>query len=78
MKGPTRVAAASIHVASAPELEGVTGRYFSNSALKRSAWRSYDEALVVRLWRLRADLVGLDSRPWHGPDPPTQFRSFWD
>jgi NAD(P)-dependent dehydrogenase (short-subunit alcohol dehydrogenase family) len=62
MKSPARGAATSIHVASAPELEGVTGRYFANSAPKRSASRSHDEALAGRLWRLSADLVGLDSR----------------
>jgi NAD(P)-dependent dehydrogenase (short-subunit alcohol dehydrogenase family) len=60
MKSPARGAATSIHLASAPELEGVTGRYFANSAPKRSASRSYDDALAGRLWRLSADLVGLD------------------
>ena len=63
MKSPQRGAATSIHVASAPDLEGVTGGYFANRAPKRSAAHSYDEALAGRLWRLSADLVGLDSRP---------------
>lgn len=64
MKDPARGAATSIHVASAPELEQVTGRYFSNSAPKRSKGRTYDEALARRLWTVSADLVRLDpSRP---------------
>ncbi|HEX6246529.1 MAG TPA: SDR family oxidoreductase [Nocardioidaceae bacterium] len=62
MKSPHRGAATSIHVASAPDLEGVTGGYFSNRAPKRSASHSYDESLAGRLWRHSADLVGLESR----------------
>ncbi|MPZ61916.1 MAG: SDR family NAD(P)-dependent oxidoreductase [Propionibacteriales bacterium] len=59
MKSAAQGAATSIHVASAPALEGVTGRYFTNSQPKRSAQRSYDEATAARLWRISADLVGL-------------------
>lgn len=62
MRSPQRGAATSIHVASAPELEGVTGGYFANRAPKRSASHSYDQALAGRLWRHSADLVGLDPR----------------
>ena len=36
MKSPAQGAATSIHVASAPELERVTGRYFANGKPKRS------------------------------------------
>jgi retinol dehydrogenase 14 len=61
MKSPARGAATSIHVASSPDVEGVTGRYFANSAPRRSASRSYDVTLAGRLWRLSADLVGLGS-----------------
>ena len=59
MKSPAKGAATSIHVASAPDLEPVTGRYFANSKLKRSSKRSYDEAAAARLWQVSADLVGL-------------------
>jgi retinol dehydrogenase 14 len=59
MKAPTRGAATSIHVASAPDLEQVTGRYFANSKVKRSSRRSYDEAAAAQLWQVSADLVGL-------------------
>jgi NAD(P)-dependent dehydrogenase (short-subunit alcohol dehydrogenase family) len=58
MKSPAGGAVTSIYVASAPELEGVTGRYFTNKGPKRSASRSYDEAVGRRLWRVSADLVG--------------------
>ena len=59
MKAPARGAATSIHVASAPDLEKVTGRYFANSKTKRSSKRSHDEAAAARLWQVSADLVGL-------------------
>jgi retinol dehydrogenase-14 len=37
MKGPTQGAATSIHLASSPNLEQVSGRYFANSKPKRSS-----------------------------------------
>jgi hypothetical protein len=55
MRSPARGAATSIHVASAPELEQVTGRYFANSAEKRSSERSYDQVVAARLWEVSVD-----------------------
>jgi NAD(P)-dependent dehydrogenase (short-subunit alcohol dehydrogenase family) len=63
MKTPARGAATSIHVASAPDLEQVTGRYFANSKPKTSAKPSYDETTATRLWQVSADLVGLTAAP---------------
>jgi retinol dehydrogenase-14 len=60
MKAPAQGAATSIHVASSPDLEQVTGRYFVNSKPKRSSKRSYDLASAGRLWQVSADLVGLN------------------
>ena len=59
MKAPAKGAATSIHVASAPDLEQVTGCFFANSKPKRSSKRSYDEAAAARLWQVSADLTGL-------------------
>ena len=59
MKSPAKGAATSIHLASDPELEQVTGRYFANGKPKRSSKRSYDEAVAARLWHVSADLVGV-------------------
>lgn len=59
MKAPAQGAATSIHVASAPDLEQVTGRFFASSKPKRSSKRSYDETTAARLWQVSADLVGL-------------------
>jgi len=59
MKTPAQGAATSIHLASSPDLEQVTGKYFANSTPKRSAKRSYDEAAAERLWQVSAELVNL-------------------
>jgi retinol dehydrogenase 14 len=59
MKAPAQGAATSIHLASAPDLEQVTGCYFADNKPKRSSERSYDEAAATRLWQVSADLVGL-------------------
>jgi retinol dehydrogenase 14 len=59
MKAPAQGAATSIHLASAPELEQVTGRYFANRKPKRSSKASYDQAAAARLWQVSAELVGL-------------------
>ena len=63
MKSPAQGAATSIHLASALELEQVSGRYFANRRPRRSSTRSYDQAVAARLWEASADLVGLTAAP---------------
>ncbi len=58
MKSPARGAATSVHVASAPDLEQVTGGYFAAGRPRSSAARSYEEATAARLWQVSADLTG--------------------
>ena len=62
MKTPTQGAATSIRLASAPELEQVSGRFFADGKPKKSSKASYDEAAAARLWQVSADLVGLTTR----------------
>ncbi len=59
MKTPTQGAVTSILLASTPELEQVSGRFFTDSKPKKSSKASYDEAVAARLWQVSADLVGL-------------------
>lgn len=78
MKTPAQGAAMSIQLASAPDLDQVTGRYFANGKPKKSSPRSYDEAAAMRLWQVSADLVGLsadnprDRYPQHPKSEETQ------
>jgi len=56
---PEKGAKTSIYLASSPEVEGVTGKYFVKSLPKRSAAISYDESLQRQLWEQSAKLVNL-------------------
>lgn len=55
---PERGARTSLHVATSPELDGVTGRYFSDRKEKVSSSESRDEAVQERLWHLSLEQVG--------------------
>jgi retinol dehydrogenase 14 len=59
MKTPATGAATSIRLASAPELDQVTGRFYANGKPKRSSKRSYDVQTAERLWQVSDCLVGL-------------------
>ena len=61
MQTPERGAATSIHLASAPDLEQVSGRHFADSRPKRSSPRSYDDAAAARLWDVSCELTGIDT-----------------
>lgn len=50
----------SIHLASAPELDGITGRYFSDSRQTPSSDISHDAEAARRLWDESVRLTGLD------------------
>ena len=56
---PEEGAKTSIYLASSPELEGVTGKYFVKSIPVRSAPISYDETLQRQLWDETTKLVNL-------------------
>jgi len=58
LKTPGKGAATSIYLASSPEVEGVTGRYFAGCKPKASSRSSYDTAAAARLWQVSLDLVG--------------------
>ena len=57
LKSPSRGAATSIYLASSPEVEGVTGRYYANEKPKSSSKASQDTAIAARLWAVSAELV---------------------
>ncbi|HVR03369.1 MAG TPA: SDR family oxidoreductase [Polyangia bacterium] len=60
--GPKEGAATSLFVATSPTLEGVSGRYFRDSAEARSSPRSLDAAVAARLWEVSEKLTGLGPR----------------
>jgi NAD(P)-dependent dehydrogenase (short-subunit alcohol dehydrogenase family) len=59
---PEEGARTSIFLASAAEVEGLSGRYFVRCKEKRSSEASYDREAAVRLWDVSVNLTGLDRR----------------
>ena len=55
MKTPAQGAGTSIYLASSPEVEGITGRYYANRKPKTSSNASYDTTAAARLWQASAD-----------------------
>jgi retinol dehydrogenase-14 len=56
---PEQGAETTVFLASSPEVEGTTGKYFVRKAEARSSRESYDPVLAERLWKLDTELVGL-------------------
>lgn len=63
LKTPAQGAATSVYLASARNVEGVTGKYFANSRLETSNTASYDVDVASRLWQVSAALVGVEASP---------------
>lgn len=51
----------SIYLATSPEVEGVSGKYFAKSKAVKSSDASYDEAAWKRLWEISETLTGISS-----------------
>lgn len=63
LKSAKEGAETQIYLASSPEVEGVSGKYFENKKEKRSSDESYDETKALALWEETSRLVGLSPRP---------------
>jgi retinol dehydrogenase 14 len=61
MKSPRRGAITSIYLASAPEVAGISGKYFSDKRVRHSSKESTDKELARRLWEESARLTGLEN-----------------
>jgi NAD(P)-dependent dehydrogenase (short-subunit alcohol dehydrogenase family) len=60
LKTPAQGAQTSIYLASSPDVDGVTGKYFAKGRPATANRVAYDTGLAARLWQASADLVGLD------------------
>jgi NAD(P)-dependent dehydrogenase (short-subunit alcohol dehydrogenase family) len=68
MRSPERGADTAVYLAGSPEVEGVTGRYFTDRMARKSSKSSYDGVTTARLWDVSADLVGSTSQPRCRPE----------
>ena len=58
-KKPEKGAETSIYLASSPEVEGITGKYFANKKEQKSSDDSYNETIAKKLWDIASKMVGL-------------------
>lgn len=56
---PERGARTSIYLASSPEVEGISGKYFIKRKQADSDVQTHDPELASRLWAVSAELTGL-------------------
>jgi retinol dehydrogenase-14 len=63
MKTPAQGARTPIYLASSPQVQGITGRYYVNRKPKTSSKASHDTIAAARLWQVSADLAGMTVTP---------------
>jgi NAD(P)-dependent dehydrogenase (short-subunit alcohol dehydrogenase family) len=56
-KSPASGAETSIYLASSPEVEGVSGKYFADCKAVESDPASYDKTVAEKLWQLSLELI---------------------
>lgn len=58
-RSPAKGAETSIYLASSPDVEGITGKYFYNSRVTPPSPRATDMAVAGKLWDVSAGMVDL-------------------
>ena len=59
-KKPEKGAETSIYLASSPEVEGITGKYFVKKEPRQSSKESYNEEYAKRIWEISAKMTRLE------------------
>jgi retinol dehydrogenase-14 len=59
MKTPAQGALTPVYLASSPEAEGITGRYYASRKPQTSSKASHDTTAAARLWQVSAGLAGM-------------------
>ena len=59
---PAKGAKTSLHVATAPELEGVSGEYFKSSKQSRPAKAGRDDVAARLLWQVSEELTSTENK----------------
>ena len=60
LKTPAQGAATSIYLASSPEMEGVSSKYYADCRPLASSKASYDAGVARRLWEVSQELTGAE------------------
>jgi len=56
---PEKGAGTVVYLASSPDVEGVSGKYFAKKRPVRSSDLSYDEAIARKLWKKSGEMTGI-------------------
>lgn len=59
-KSPEKGAETSIYLATSPDVEGITGKYYIKKQQKESSNDSYNEGLATRLWDISSKMTQLE------------------
>jgi len=65
---PRKGAETIVYLATSPEVDGISGKYFFRNRMAESSRISHDEDAAKRLWELSLHMTGLDERigpPWN-------------
>jgi NAD(P)-dependent dehydrogenase (short-subunit alcohol dehydrogenase family) len=60
MSTPKRGAKTSIYLASSPEIDGISGKYFKRRKVAKSVKISYDKDVAKQLWDISVNLTNVD------------------
>ena len=66
LKSPEQGAQTSIYLASSPEVEGVSSKYYSDCKPQTSSKPSYDTETARRLWEVSQELTDAPAEQWQG------------
>jgi NAD(P)-dependent dehydrogenase (short-subunit alcohol dehydrogenase family) len=58
---PEKGAQTAVYLATSPDVEGVTGKYYYQKKPLPSSKRSYDKEMAKRLWELSEKMTGIKS-----------------
>ncbi len=58
-KKPREGAETSVYLASSPEVEGITGKYYTKKRQKNSSKKSYNEEDAKRIWEISTEMTKL-------------------
>jgi NAD(P)-dependent dehydrogenase (short-subunit alcohol dehydrogenase family) len=59
-RSPEKGAETSIYLATSPEVEGITGKYFVNCKVTQPAPQASDKTVARKLWDVSAEMVHLE------------------
>lgn len=58
-KSPEEAAVRSVYLASSPEVEGVSGKYFKKYTPVKSHKITYDESIQKKVWEISEKLIHI-------------------